>query len=93
MRKRSRENALRRQLRLGRCLMNLETEGAVTGDVCVPGKMLVCRAAPPLSRWAIGVLVLLSTTELQAFGSGSSQQKGRNPGRNHARPPVCHFGI
>lgn len=47
MRKRSRGNALRRQLRLGRCLMNLETEGAVIGDVCVPGKVLVCRAAPP----------------------------------------------
>lgn len=32
--KRSREKALRRQLRLGRCLMNLETEDAVPADVC-----------------------------------------------------------
>lgn len=45
--KRNRENALRRQLGQGRCLMSSETEGAVTGAVCVPGMVLVCRAASP----------------------------------------------
>lgn len=77
--------------------MSSETDGAVTGAVVSPA-LLVCRAAPPLAAVRVGARGLLgswcplSPTELQA-GSGSSQEKGGNPGRSRAGPAVCHLGV
>lgn len=69
--KRSRQNALRRQLSLGRCLMNSERVGAVTGAVCVPG---MCLSAGLLLTWQVCEWELVGSW---GFGACSAPQNCR----------------